>query len=221
MPAIVAYCRVSKKKQDMGLDAQQAAIERFCADQGHTVAATYIEKMSGKYDADERPQLDAAMKHAKRLKTSIVVAKLDRLSRSVHYISGLMQRKNGVKSFIVAQFPDADDFMLHIYASLAEQERKMISIRTREGLVIARQRGKTLGNPTLANVRAKGSAAVAAGADEFAARILPTIESIQSRGIVRLRDIAAELMRLNIRTARGSSTWYAQQVANILKRKRG
>jgi DNA invertase Pin-like site-specific DNA recombinase len=97
----------------------------------------------------------------------------------------------------------------------------MISMRTKEGLAIARQRGKTLGNPTLANVRAKGSAAVATEADEFASRLLPTIENIQQRGIVRLRAIAEELMRPNIRTARGSSTWYAQQVANILKRKRG
>jgi hypothetical protein len=98
------------------------------------------------------------------------------------------------------------------YAAIVKHEREYISARTTA-------QGTKLGNPRLADARAKGAAAQIAIADDIAARILPTIESVQARGIVRFRDIAAELMRLNIRTARGSSAWHAAQVANILKRK--
>ena len=106
-------------------------------------------------------------------------------------------------------------------AAVVKQESEYISARTKMGLERAKASGTKVGNSRPADARAKGAAAQIAIADDIAARILPTIESIQARGIVRLRAIAEELMRLNIRTARGSSTWYAQQVANILKRKRG
>jgi len=104
-------------------------------------------------------------------------------------------------------------------AAVVKQESEYISARTKMGLERAKASDTKVGNPRPADARAKGAAAQIAIADDIAARILPTIESIQARGIVRLRAIAEELMRLNIRTARGSSTWYAAQVANILKRK--
>ena len=104
------------------------------------------------------------------------------------------------------------------YAAVLKQERECISARIKMELERAKTSGTKVGNPRPADPRAKGTAAQIAIADDIAARILPAIESIQARGIVRLRAIAEELMRLNIRTARGSSTWYAAQVANILKR---
>jgi DNA invertase Pin-like site-specific DNA recombinase len=105
------------------------------------------------------------------------------------------------------------------YAAVVKQEREYINANTKMELERAKASGTTVGNPRLADARAKGTAAQIAIADDITSRILPTIESIQARGIVRPRAIAEELMRFNIRTARGSSTWYAAQVANILKRK--
>jgi DNA invertase Pin-like site-specific DNA recombinase len=215
---IVAYCRVSTRKQDMGLDAQLSAINRFATEQGRDVIATHVEKMSGQYDDTVRPQLDAALKQAKRRKCPIVVAKLDRLSRDVHFISGLM--KHGVPFIVCELGADVDPFILHLFAALAEKERKMISVRTKEGLAVAKRRGVKLGNPVnLDDAGIKGHETQTQTADEYAAKVLPVIQSIQARGIVKLRDIAAELERLSIRTPRGGLTWYPQQVANVLKRK--
>jgi DNA invertase Pin-like site-specific DNA recombinase len=105
------------------------------------------------------------------------------------------------------------------YAAAVEKEREYISARTKLELERAKASGTKVGNSRLADARTKGTAAQIAIADDITVRILPMIESIQARGIVRLRAIAEELMRLNIRTARGSSTWHVAQVANILKRK--
>jgi DNA invertase Pin-like site-specific DNA recombinase len=121
---IIAYIRVSTQKQGqsgLGLEGQKAAIERFCAAEGYTVAKTFteIETAKGADALERRPQLKSALRQASAYKSSIVVAKLDRLSRDVAFISGLMAQ--GVP-FIVTEFPNADPFMLHIYAAVAEQE---------------------------------------------------------------------------------------------------
>jgi len=154
MTKLIAYYRVSTSKQSLGLDAQRAAVEAFAKAEGMEIAAEYVERETGKgSDAlDRRPQLAAALKQAKKLKASVAVAKLDRLSRDVHFISGLMAQR---VPFIVTAFgKNVDPFMLHIYAALAEQERKMISERTSAGLRAAKKRGVVLGNAqTAANNR--------------------------------------------------------------------
>jgi DNA invertase Pin-like site-specific DNA recombinase len=223
---VVAYCRVSTKKQDIGLDAQKAAIERFCADHGHEIAGEpFVEKQTGA--DDDRPVLAAAMAKARKLKGPVVVAKLDRLSRDVHYISGLMKHK---VPFIVTELgPDVDPFMLHLYASLAEKERKLISERTSAALQAKTASGKPwvsrtgrvverLGNPNIKDLAGTGAVTLKANADAFAERVLPMIGDAQRRGHTTLRAIAAELERLRVKTARGGSTWDPKQVANILKR---
>src|SRR5258706_6617712 len=134
MTKIVSYIRVSTNKQSIGLDAQRYAIAAFATQHGLEIAQEFIEKESGKgSDAlARRPQLAAALAAAKKLKCSIVVAKLDRLSRNVNFISGLMDAK---VPFIVAAIGlAADPFMLHIYAALAEQERTVISQPTSTAL---------------------------------------------------------------------------------------
>src|SRR5882724_8110990 len=125
MKTAVAYIRVSTQRQGksgLGLEAQQAALARFAEAQGYKLAQTFTEVETGKgRDAlARRPQLAAAIKAAKKYKGPVVVAKLDRLSRDVHFISGLMAER---VPFIVAELgPDTDPFMLHIYAALAEKE---------------------------------------------------------------------------------------------------
>lgn len=141
---IVAYLRVSTQQQGrsgLGLEAQRDQLQRFAAAQDLTIAAEYVEVETGKgFDAlTLRPFLREALEHARALKCPIAVAKLDRLSRDVHFISGLMAER---VAFIVADLgPNVDPFMLHIYAAFAERERTIISERTKAGIDAARRRG--------------------------------------------------------------------------------
>src|SRR6202167_4431257 len=150
MKPIVAYIRVSTSQQGrsgLGIEAQREALSRFATDADFEIAAEFVEVESGKgSDAlDRRPQLAAALANARALKCSVVVAKLDRLSRDVHFISGLMAHR---VPFVVAELgPDVDPFVLHLYAALAEKERTLISQRTKAGLAAARARGVVMGNP--------------------------------------------------------------------------
>jgi DNA invertase Pin-like site-specific DNA recombinase len=173
-----------------------------------------IETGKGADALDRRPQLAAALAEARRVHGSVVVAKLDRLSRDVAFIAGLMTKR---VPFIVAELgPDADPFMLHLYAALAEKERAMISARTKAALAAAKAKGTRLGNPHLAEVRGKGVASNKASAEQFAANVLPLIQPMQAEGR-SLRQIAAALNARGIATARGG-TWAATQVADILRR---
>jgi DNA invertase Pin-like site-specific DNA recombinase len=163
----------------------------------------------------QRPQLAAALKEARRQKCAVAVAKLDRLSRDVHFISGLMAHK---VPFIVAELGmGVDPFMLHIYAALAEKERALISERTKAALKAAKARGTRLGNPRLAEAAARGVASSKAAADQFAANILPVIREIQGGGAKSANAIATALNKRGITTARGKE-WTHVQVAAILAR---
>ena len=150
MERAIAYLRVSTQRQHrsgLGLDAQRATIERFASVESLTIAAEFVEAESGKgADAlDRRPQLAAALAAAKAAKCSVVVAKLDRLSRDVAFVAGLMAQR---VPFIVAELGrDADPFMLHLYAALAEKERRLISERTKAALAAKKAAGASLGNP--------------------------------------------------------------------------
>jgi DNA invertase Pin-like site-specific DNA recombinase len=221
---IVVYLRVStagQGKSGLGIEAQREAIARFAAAEGLTIIAQYVEVETGKgSDAlDRRPQLREALARAKKARASIVVAKLDRLSRDVAFISGLMAQK---VPFIVAELgADCDPFMLHIYAAFAEKERALISERTRAALAAAKARGVRLGNPrNLAKAGAKGTAAKVAAAEAFAANLMPIIREIRSAGATSLRAIGAELTRRGIRTSRGGA-WSAEAVRSVLRHARG
>ena len=149
MRPAIAYIRVSIAKQGrsgLGLEAQQAALQRFGEAEGFAVAETFVERESGKHGDDHRPELAKALERARKAKAPIIVAKLDRLSRDVHYVSGLMKHR---VPFIVTELGvDTDPFMLHIYAALAEKERRMISERTKAALRAAKARGVVLGGMT-------------------------------------------------------------------------
>src|SRR5436189_948758 len=182
MERAVAYYRVSTKQQHrsgLGIEAQRAAVTRFAETEGFTIIAEYVEAETGKgADAlDRRPQLASALAAAKTAKCSVLVSKLDRLSRDVAFVSGLMAQR---VPFIVAELGrDADPFMLHLYAALAEKERRLISERTRAALAAKKQQGAKLGNTTnLAQAGLAGRAVQKLAADGFAASVLPALAAV-------------------------------------------
>jgi DNA invertase Pin-like site-specific DNA recombinase len=210
----VAYTRVSTAQQGrsgLGLDAQQAALTRFAEAEGFDLIETFTEVETGKgADAlDRRPQLSAALAAARKLKAPIIVAKLDRLSRDVHFISGLMTHRT---PFIVAELgADADPFMLHLYAALAEKERRLISQRTKDALAAKKAQGVKLGG-----LNAKG----VANRDEAKARaeaLRPLLAELAGQSA---RAIAAELNTRGVATPSGGR-WHAETVIRVQRRLEG
>src|SRR6516162_4377251 len=185
---IINYVRVSTSAQGrsgLGIEAQRQALAHFAQAEGFDVAREFVEVETGKgSDAlDRRPQLKAALAAARKLRCQVAVAKLDRLSRDVHFISGLMAHK---VPFLVAELgPDVDPFVLHLFAALAEKERSLISSRTRQALSAAKARGVTLGNPRLHAARKSALEAVKFEADRYAANVLPIIREAQKAARVR------------------------------------
>ena len=220
MRALVSYIRVSTSQQGksgLGIEAQREVLARFAEAEGFEITAEHVEVETGKgSDAlDRRPQLAEALAKAHRSRCPVVVAKLDRLSRDVHFISGLMTHR---VPFLVAELgADVDPFMIHIYAALAEKERALISQRTSAALKAAKARGVRLGNPRIKKAQAAGTARVKAEADRFAANVLPVIREAQKAGASSLRAIADILNARGVRSARGGK-WAATQVRDILRR---
>ena len=186
MESAVAYYRVSTKQQQrsgLGIEAQRATVARFAEAEGLTLIAEFVEAETGKgADAlDRRPQLAAALAVARAAKCSVLVSKLDRLSRDVAFVAGLMAQR---VPFIVAELGrDADPFMLHLYAALAEKERRLISERTRAALAVRKASGNKLGNPV--NVREAGRIgrhALVTAADEHAKTLLPVLRAVRGEG---------------------------------------
>ena len=217
----ISYLRVSTDKQGksgLGIEAQREAVARFVEAEGCELLGEHVEVETGKgADAlDRRPQLAGALAQARKAKAAVVVAKLDRLSRDVRFISGLMAQR---VPFIVTELgADADPFMLHIYAALAETERALISDRTRAALAQKKAQGVVLGNRTnLGEASAKGADANRAAADTFAANVLPIVRQIEASGVKGSRAIAAALNARGVRTARGGG-WHATTVRNLMAR---
>jgi DNA invertase Pin-like site-specific DNA recombinase len=207
----IAYTRVSTASQGrsgLGLEAQQAALARFAKAEGFKLLETFSEVETGKgSDAlDRRPQIAEALKLAKRHKAPIIVAKLDRLSRDVHFISGLMAHKT---PFIVAELgADADPFMLHLYAALAEKERRLISQRTRDALAAKKAQGVKLGGLNAKGVRNRDEAKARAEA------LRPLMSELSS---LSARAIAAELNTRGVATPSGAR-WHTETVLRVQRR---
>jgi DNA invertase Pin-like site-specific DNA recombinase len=190
---------------------------RFAETEGLTLAGEFVEIETGKgSDAlAQRPRLKAALEAARKAKCPVVVSKLDRLSRDVAVIAGLMAQR---VPFIVAESgAGAGPFTLHLYAAYAEKERRMTSERNKAAIRAVKARGVKLGNPLIREVREKGVAALKKGADARAANILPIIKTIQANGASSLRDIAEGLNARGVQTARGGK-WHASTVRDVLAR---
>jgi DNA invertase Pin-like site-specific DNA recombinase len=207
---LIAYYRVSTQRQGksgLGLEAQRAAVTAFAAAEGMQIIGEFTEVETGKgADAlDRRPKLRAALEAAPKHEAFVCVAKLDRLSRDVHFISGLMTHK---VPFIVAELgAQADPFLLHIYAALAEQERRMISERTRVGLQAARRRGVKLGSATIGRNNKRA-------AEKRAKALRPFFKAYKDHSA---REIAFQLNQRKIATPRGRK-WSAMTVIRVQRR---
>jgi DNA invertase Pin-like site-specific DNA recombinase len=212
MPQYVAYYRVSTQKQGasgLGLEAQQEAVRRFVGAEDE-VAASFTEVESGK--RSDRPQLILALADAKRLRATLLIAKLDRLSRDVLFIATLLKGDVPIKA---CDMPNANNFQFHIMAAVAEHEAQAISDRTKAALAAAKARGVKLGGfrgfiPD--NVKQREDAAA------FAERLRPTIEHFRSQGVVSFKGLARQLNASKITTSRGAGLWSAKQVARVLQR---
>jgi len=222
----VAYYRVSTAEQGrsgLGLEAQRAAVRAYL-DGGHwTLLGEFTEVESGK--VNDRPQLAAALTQARLTAATLIIAKLDRLSRDAHFLLGL--EKAGV-DFVAADMPGANRLTVRLMAVIAQEEREMISARTKAALQAAKARGTKLGGwrPTRKDGSPRdlvdprlASAAASRRANEFAARVGPTVAELHAKGL-SLHGIARELTAQGIVTRRGG-TWTSNTVKRVLARVAG
>lgn len=189
------------------MDAQRTAVLQYTGPASLVGEFTEIE--SGKRSKN-RPQLAAALSACKKQKATLVIAKLDRLARNVHFISGLME--SGVE-FVAVDMPQATRLTIHILAAVAEHEAVMISQRTKAALAAAKAKGMILGNPRLAEARIKAAAAIRTHASP---EVVALIVEARNAGAT-LREIADKLNGLDIKTSRGS-IWWTGTIAAELKR---
>ena len=221
-PKLVAYTRVSTARQGrsgLGLAAQRAAIDGYAATSRARVLARFTEVESG--GRNDRPELGKALELARLTGATLVIAKLDRLSRNAAFL--LTLRDAGVR-FVACDMPEANNLTVGIMALVAEAEREAISRRTKESLAAAKARGVRLGNPNgAAALRRAGEdgstlrRTVTANADAFAQSLAPVLAAIRSEGHTTLRAIAAELNARGIRTRRGGR-WQVSNVRNVVGR---
>jgi DNA invertase Pin-like site-specific DNA recombinase len=233
----VSYLRVSTKRQGdsgLGLEAQRKAVTNFLNGGRWDLIDERIEVESGKSDTN-RPELERALKLCRLHSATLVIAKLDRLSRDAHFLLGL--QKAGVK-FVAADMPEANEMVVGIMAVVAQAERKMISTRTKAALAQKRayyaklsdedrtklladgkavQLGGDRGAVLTDTIRAKGVAVRQERSVARARDLAADIAEIQAGGAVSLREIAAGLNTRGIPTARGG-TWSAVQVKRVLER---
>jgi DNA invertase Pin-like site-specific DNA recombinase len=212
MTKYVAYFRVSTAKQGrsgLGLEAQQEAVKHY-ADR---IIHSFTEIESGKNDS--RIQLAAAIELCRTSGASLLIAKLDRLSRKASFL--LTLRDSGVQ-IIAADMPNCSTLEYGIRAVIAQNEREEISKRTKAALDAAKARGVKLGTKSPAISSAAGVAALQANADQFAQKVLPIIRDLKAAGYTSLRQIAAALTERQVQTVRGSINWSASQVSNIIAR---
>lgn len=218
----VSYLRVSTARQGqsgLGLEAQRAAVAGYLNGGDWTLVREVVEVESGK--RNDRPALAEALKLCRKHKATLVIAKLDRLARNVHFISGLME--SGVE-FVAVDMPQANRFVVHILAAVAEQEAEAISKRTKAALAAAKARGTKLGGRRVsterfAEIAAEGrrvaASVLTARKEAHQQEILPVIAEIRAQGISTLRGIAAELNARGELTPRGGR-WSAAQVLRII-----
>lgn len=215
----VAYFRVSTQRQGasgLGLDAQRSAVASYVSGKGEIIAE-FTEIESGK--RSDRPELAKALAEAKRSGAVLLIAKLDRLARNVAFIANLLEA--GVEVSAV-DMPEANRFLLHVMAAVAEHEARAISERTRVALAAAKARGTKLGWAIPSRRReqlvasSKGAAATQLHAAQHAANVAPIIQQLRASG-APLRSIATALNDRGVKTSRGGR-WHASTVRNVLRR---
>lgn len=213
----VAYYRVSTTKQGasgLGLDVQREAVRTFLNGDQWELLGEFTEVETGKgADAlDKRPQLRAALDLCKKTKAKLLIAKLDRLARNVHFVSGLMESK--VK-FVAIDLPEASDLTIHIMAAFAEHEAKRISERTKAALAAAKARGKRLGIAGPQNLKRNIEERIAAS-DAFAEKLRPVLDGFRSAGLTQEQQVD-QLNALGVTTPRGGQ-WTRMALYRVQQR---
>jgi len=219
----IGYCRVSTAKQrssGLGLEAQRETIKQYLDGGDWQLIGEFIDVESGKNN--DRPELAKALKDCQLTGATLLVAKLDRLSRDIHFITSL--EKAGIE-FTVCDFPTANRFTIHIFAALAQYERELISQRTKAALAAKKARGAELGKPenltreAADQGRVQGRAVIQENADRFALKVLPKIEEYGEQGITSLNGISSRLNQDHVLTVRGKAgTWTPTAVRNLRAR---
>lgn len=221
----IGYLRVSTASQErsgLGLEAQRKSIADFAEQEGFQVNRWFTEAQSGGGgDAlEKRPQLAEAIKLARTQRAPVLVAKLDRLSRDVHFISGLMAHR--VEFIVTALGRQADPFILHLYAALAEKERHMISERTKAGLQAAKRRGQRLGMRARAKSEVHKIAVLGAEANRQAAidRLAGKLKLQITDALTEGRSLRAASQWLNDRGVEspGGGRWHAPSLLKAARR---
>lgn len=220
MKKYIAYYRVSTADQGrsgLGLEAQQETVKRYIEKMGGELLEEFTEIESGA--KNDRPQLNKALNLARRRGSILIIAKLDRLSRNHLFISQLMESK---VEFVACDIPEANTFTIHIFSALAQQERELISTRTKQALQAKKAQGVTLGTPrnltesAQAKGRRMGNEAKCRKAEEFAKLMLPVIQGYQEEGL-SLRAIANRLNTTGELTASGRvGAWTATTIKNVI-----
>jgi DNA invertase Pin-like site-specific DNA recombinase len=219
----VTYVRVSTARQGasgLGLDAQRSAVQAYASSVGVSIVAEFVEVESGK--RADRPQLMAALAACRLHRATLIIAKLDRLARNVHFISGLMESKC---EFVAVDMPHANRLTLHLMAAMAEHEAAAISERTKAALAAAKARGVRLGSPAGAkHLRVKCCEAAAASAasrrataQTRALAIAPLLALLRAEGVIGTCATAVELNRRGVPAPSGGA-WYPQQIRRTEKR---
>ena len=200
----VVYRRVSTDKQETGIEAQEMTIQAFLASYGGSVLETFTEHASGA--KNNRVELKKALAMCKKRKATLLVAKLDRVSRRVSWIASLMESSINIR---VAELPNADEFQLHIYASLAQAERKLISSRTKAALAVKKAQGIKLGSPLAQVTKLQ--------AKEYAETLRPHIEKLISKGIKTTYSISKNMNDQGMNSRNGGK-WSPNLVGRVLER---
>ena len=206
----IAYYRVSTARQGhsgLGLEAQQEAVTQYASNHGYELVKSYTEIESGR--KKQRPQLQAAQDACKKQKATLIIAKLDRLARNVHFISTLIEAK---VDFVAVDNPQANKLMLHMLAAFAEHESDIIRTRIREALAAAKRRGVHLGRHGKTLAKQNQQKALT-----FSISLRPRLEALQSEGITSLRAQAAALNQAQIPSFDGGK-WHKTSVNRVRKR---
>lgn len=211
----VSYIRVSTARQGasgLGIEAQRNAVAAFLNGGRWEIVAEFVEIESGKNNA--RPRLAAAIAACKIYGARLLIAKLDRLSRNVHFLTGL--REAGVR-FVAADMPEANELVINILASVAEAEREMISARTKAALAASKKKlGGYRGTTISPEIAAAGRAKRTEKANARAADLAPLIDELRAEGAASLKDLAKALTARGVPTARGGRVWSSMQVSRVL-----
>lgn len=213
----VTYYRVSTAQQGksgLGLEAQRAGVTAYLNGGTWEVVAEFEEVETGKGSnaLEKRPQLRAALAACKRHGATLLIAKLDRLARNVHFVTGLLE--TGVE-FVAADMPQANKVMIQMHAVMSEWERDQISARTKAALVAAKARGVVLGASGPANLKRNIEERQQA-ANGFAERLQPVLEALKARGLTQ-RQMVEALNGANVAAPKGGA-WGLSQLQRVIKR---